>query len=275
LIGAAFGALVLGVRGELRVLVQPLVAWRLLVVGALGTAAAYMLFFSGAQRTTAVEAVVCLQIEPVYAMLLAWLGLGHRPSVRRLFATVAVLAGIVLALGGPTFSLSVGAWFLLATPVCWQLSHLVVLRGLVGVPPSVLTGARYIYGGVLLALYWLVGGGAADVPPTPQIMPLLPMLTLQGVVLFYIGTLLWYQAVTRLDLARTTAIVVPSIPLLSLGASFILLGEVPSAFQAMGMLTTVTGVLVFVTAPPALVAATSPLAGAAGHRPGVTPSIEL
>jgi drug/metabolite transporter (DMT)-like permease len=52
-------------------------------------------------------------------------------------------------------------------------------------------------------------------------------------------------------LARTTAIVVPSIPLLSLAASFVVLGEVPSVQQWVGLMLTATGVFIFVTAPHA------------------------
>jgi drug/metabolite transporter (DMT)-like permease len=69
------------------------------------------------------------------------------------------------------------------------------------------------------------------------------------VILSYVGTLLWYGAITRLDLARATAIVVPSIPLLSLAASFVILRETPSAQQWAGLALVAIGVFSFVTAP--------------------------
>jgi drug/metabolite transporter (DMT)-like permease len=78
------------------------------------------------------------------------------------------------------------------------------------------------------------------------------LIALQGVVLSYVGTLFWYGAVTRLDLARATSIVVPSVPLLSIAASFVLLGEVPSPAQWCGLAMTAIGVFAFVTAPHAL-----------------------
>ena len=102
----------------------------------------------------------------------------------------------------------------------------------------------------------------------------LPVLALQGIVLSYVGTMLWYQAIARLDLARDTAVVVPSIPLLSLGASFVLVGEVPTLRQAVGMLLTAGGVLAFVTAPHAVEsrarvpAQTAPLAAPADPETG-------
>ncbi len=244
-----FAALVLGMRGDLGFLVRRDTGPRLFIVGTLGTACAFLLFFYGARRTTAIETVLCLQTEPAYSLLLSWIFLGHRPTLRRVMAIGVLLLGIALAVGGRGVSPSAGVWALLLTPLCWQMSHLVVLRRLTTVSPHVLTGARYVNGGVLLALIWLAGCGATTLPAPTDLLSLLPLLALQGIVLFYVGTLLWYQAITRLDLARSTAIVVPSIPVLSLGASFVLLGEVPTAFQWAGLLLTAAGVTAFVTAP--------------------------
>jgi drug/metabolite transporter (DMT)-like permease len=250
MVTSAFAALValavLAVRGELAVLVRRDTGPWLALVGALGTAAAFFLFYAGTSRTSAIEAALGLQVEPLYALVAAWLGLGHRPTLRRVGAIVVLLAGLALALGTREISSTSGVWLVLATPLCWQLSHLVVLRALPGVAPPVLTAARYVYGGLLLGAAWLAtGGGAALGALGPQ----LPLLAVQGVVLSYLGTIVWYAAIARLDLARTTAIVVPSIPLLSLAATFVLLGEVPTLRQALGMALTAAGVLAFVTAP--------------------------
>jgi drug/metabolite transporter (DMT)-like permease len=249
LFAAAVALLVLAARGELGVLVAPTAGPRLALVGALGTAVAFFLFYAGTSRTSAIEAALCLQVEPVYSLVAAWLGLGHRPTVRRVLSIAVLLAGLVLALGAHQLSSASGVWLILATPLCWQLSHLVVLRGLPGVAPPVLTGARYVYGGLMLAVCWLaLGGTFAELG---SLRAGLPLLALQGTVLSYLGTIVWYAAIARLDLARTTAIVVPSIPVLSLAATFVLLGEVPTLRQGVGMALTAAGVLAFVTAPHA------------------------
>jgi drug/metabolite transporter (DMT)-like permease len=252
LFGAAAAAVVLGVRGELRLLVQQETAPRLVLIGALGTGLAFYLYFQGVQRTSAIDAALCLQIEPVYAILVSWLVLGHRPTLRRVGAVLILLLGIALAVRGGGLRDPLGVGLLLATPLCWQASHLVVLRGLRGVAPPVLTGARYLYGGVLLSSAWLLSDGAASLPDGAALARLLPVVAIQGVVLSYVGTLLWYQAITRIDLARATAIVVPAVPVLSLLVTFVLVGEVPTAAQWVGMALTVAGVLAFVTAPHAV-----------------------
>jgi drug/metabolite transporter (DMT)-like permease len=242
-------ALVLAGRRQLPLLWQPRIAPRLVLIGFLGTTAAHFLFYLGASRTTAIEATLCLQTEPAYALLLTWLVLGHRPTGRRLIAIAVLLSGIALAIGATGIESSTGVWLLLATPLCWQVSHLVVLRGLIGVAPTVLTSARYVYGGLMLAAGWLIAG--AELPDVGEggRLGLAALLALQGCVLGYGGTLFWYQSITRLDLTRTTAIVVPAIPLLSLGASFALLGEVASTRQWLGLVLTAAGIVAFVTAP--------------------------
>jgi drug/metabolite transporter (DMT)-like permease len=249
--GGLFAAAVLALRGELGWLARPGARGRLAVIGALGTAAAFFLFFAGTRRAGAIEAALCLQCEPAYSLVLSWLALRHRPTPRRLLATGMLLSGIALAVGVEGFRASAGVWLLLGTPLCWQLSHLIVLRGLPGTPPLVLTGARYVWGGGLLALAWLLDGGMERLPPAHSLPQLLPTLALQGVLLSYLGTVFWYQSIARLDLGRATAIVVPSIPVLSLGATWLLVGEVASARQWAGLAVTLTGVMVFVLAPQA------------------------
>jgi probable blue pigment (indigoidine) exporter len=271
---ALAAAVVLAVRGELHHLVAPDTGPRLALIGLLGTALAFGLFFEGAKRTTAIDTVLCLQSEPLYALLVAWLFLGHRLTLRRASAVGVLLGGIALAVGEGGLTDPVGVLLLLATPVCWQVSHLVVLRSLVGVPPPVLTAARYLYGGLLLCLYWWMRGAETGLAAGEPLLPRLPLLAAQGVVLSYLGTLCWYQAIARLDLARATAIVVPSIPLLAIAASFALVGEVPTPRQWLGFLLVASGVAAFVTAPHAvevrtrIPAPTAPIAAPADPRTG-------
>lgn len=243
----AFGLVVLLLRGEAHLLFRRSTVLRLIATGTLGTGFAFLLFFIGAQHTTPIESVLCLQIEPLYALLAAWTFLGHRPTPRRVVAISALLLGIFLAVGGSGLVPSFGVWMLLITPLCWQMSHLIVLRGLRGVTPPALTAARYIFGTMFLLLCWLIVEGPQTLPPSADLG--LPLLALQGVVLSYGGTLVWYQATTRLDLTRSTAIVVPSTPILSLGATFLLTGDSPTPPQWLGMLLVGIGVVIFVTAP--------------------------
>lgn len=216
----------------------------LILLGVLGTGVSFSLFFTGAKQASAIETVLCLQIEPVYSLLLAWGVLGHRPTRRRVVATALILLGLALALGVERLPASSGIGYLLLTPLCWQLSHLIVLRQLAPVRVEVLTAGRYLWGTAALAVWFLL-----QAPPTPVLASVpayaWPWLALQGAVLSYGGTLMWYAAVRRIDLARATVLVVPTVPLLSLVVSFALLREVPTLQQLVGVLLTTAGVYAF------------------------------
>jgi len=250
--GGAAALVFLAMRGGLAPLVSRRHGPRLALVGLLGTALAYGLFFAGAKRSSALDTVLCLQVEPIYALLVAWLFLGHRLTVRRVAAVAVLGLGITLALVGGGESDPLGIALLLATPMCWQTSHLVTLRGLRGVSPMVLTGARYVHGTLWIGAWWLARGAHTGLADGDPVSARLPLLALQGVGLSFVGTAFWYQAIARLDLARATAIVVPSIPLLSVVSTFALLGTLPGPRQWAGIALTAAGVLAFVTAPHAV-----------------------
>lgn len=267
---------VLVLRGEVGALRRPGDAGVFVVLGALGTMTPTVLFFFGTARTSALDAVLCLQIEPVYSLVLAWLVLGHRLTLRRVGSALLLLTGIALAVSGQSAADPVGLGLLLATPMAWQLSHLLVLRRLPEASPQVLTAARYIWGAVWLGLATLgfVAISGREIAPRSWTEAQLPVLVVQGVLLYYVGTALWYQAIARLDLARATAIVVPSIPLLALATSFVLLGETASPSQLAGLCLTAVGVLSFVLSPHAVETVervptqTAPIAAPAGDEAG-------
>jgi drug/metabolite transporter (DMT)-like permease len=248
-------------HGEFALLFAKRSAPVLVAVGALGTALAFLLFFEGAKRVSAIDTAVCVQTEPVYALLGARVFLGHPLTLRRVLAVASILIGIALVLGARALAGSLGVGLLLATPLAWQSSHWIALRGLDGVNPRLLTAARYVFGALVLLPFWLLLDGVESLPRRAELARLLPVVALQGALISFGGTLAWYAALKRLDLARTTAIVAPSAPLLSLAASYLLLGEVVTPTQALGFVVTTAGVLVF-----ALAEGVEPEAGYTGEH---------
>ncbi|HXX46920.1 MAG TPA: DMT family transporter [Myxococcota bacterium] len=237
------------VRGQLGLLFERRQLPTLVAIGALGTAAAFFLYYSGAKRVTAIEAALCVQTEPVYSLLGTRFLLGHALPRRRIAAVCGIAAGIALAIGARPTSGWLGLSLLLLTPLAWQASHWVALRNLAEFNPTLLSGARYVYGALVLFLVWLAVEGSAGLPGRGELGGFLAIVAIQGAVLAFGGTLAWYGAVKRLDLTRTTAIVVPSGPIVSLVVSYLLLGEAVTLRQACGFALTAAGVLAFALSP--------------------------
>jgi drug/metabolite transporter (DMT)-like permease len=248
---SAFAAVVsvglLVAQGKLGLLLRDF-GW-LVLIGTLGTAVAFLLYYSGAQRVTAVETALCVQTEPIYSLIGTRFVLGYPTAKRRIAAVTAIAAGIALAIGTAPTSPLLGLGFLLATPLAWQMSHWVALKRLETFDPLQLSGARYVYGSLALCVAWLALDGPSALPPRSDLGSFLPIVALQGAVLSFGGTLAWYAAVKRLDLPRATAIVVPSAPILSLFVSYLVLGEHVSVREICGFLLAAAGVLTFALNP--------------------------
>jgi drug/metabolite transporter (DMT)-like permease len=73
------------------------------------------------------------------------------------------------------------------------------------------------------------------------------MAGFHGAVLFFLGTLLWYEVIKRLDLARATAIITPAEPIASLLLVWLLLGSTPNLLQWIGLLLVAPGMWFVVT----------------------------
>lgn len=247
ILGAVLATPLMWSAGELPWLFDRRHAGRLLVLGILGTVAPFVLLYAGAARVSAIETALCLAAEPLFAFLGSWLVLGHRPTIRRTLALAGLVFGLSLALGVHGLEASIGLGLVLGAPLCWQLSHLMVLTRMPDTTPTLLTGARYLVGGTILGMVCIAAGLGGALRAALE--DSWPLLAFQGMGLGYLGTLAWYGAITRLDLTRTTAIVVPSIPVLSLAASFLLLGEVATPRQWAGIILTVAGIVAFATAP--------------------------
>lgn len=232
------------VRGELASIFDPAYLKWLVPIAVLGTTVTTLLLFFGARLADGVSAALLLQTEPVFSLALAWIFWRRGASRRHLLGTALVLGGIVMVLYDGTFRIGLGEVLVLLAPLGWQLSHVLALRVMPPLSPYAVTAARYLYGGAGLILVQAFVGSS---PPSALGPRGLSMALFHGGILFYCGTLFWYETIRRLDLTRATAIVTPCEPVISLVLVWILLGGLPNAWQASGMALLVPGMYLVVT----------------------------
>jgi len=243
---AACGAIVmLALSGELGTLFNRVFLLRLVGVSMAGTVATSITLIYGLTKIDAVAGVILLESEPVYSLLMATIFLGERPSARQLIATATILAGIGSVAGaGRAFTPVYAAALVFVTPLFWQTSHVPSLRMMPPLTPRCLTGARYIYAALALAIIALV----ADHQGLSELTQwhILAVVGFTGLFVFLLGSLTWYCAISRLSLAWTTAFVIPGVPILSFLFAMIFLGEHPSAREITGIAIAICGVAMLV-----------------------------
>jgi drug/metabolite transporter (DMT)-like permease len=223
--GAAAVAM-LSMRGELAPLMDRRYVKRLFTLSVFGTMLTGMTLAFGLRYIQADAAVLLLQAEPIYSLILATIFAGERPQAGQVAATITIVFGIgvVLTAQHRLFSPLWAAALILVTPMFWQLGHLISLTIMPPLSPICISGARYFYGGVVLPIILLVLDRGAISSITSWSLPVAVMAG-TGVIIYLGGAAAWYGAINRLPLSWTTAIVVPSVPLLSVIFAMLFLGE--------------------------------------------------
>ena len=262
---ALSGAIVAGWYGEFTRIFQRVYVPRLFALSLTGSLATSLLLIYGLHQIDAVAAVILLESEPVYSLVLAAIFLRERPSPRQLLATATILAGIGSVFGsGRAFSPFAAAVLIFATPFFWQISHVISLGVMPPLRPLCVTSARYVYAAlVLVVVAPIIDRGAFAELGNRDVM-LAAGFT--GAFLYFAGSLTWYGAISRLSLTWTTAFVIPGVPLLSFAFAIIFLGERPNLREYIGISVAIVGVAALVTGADA--SRVSPMeAVEAAHRP--------
>ncbi|HWN58834.1 MAG TPA: DMT family transporter [Methylomirabilota bacterium] len=231
--------------GELKLIVDPRYRARLFVMSMTGTVMTSLTLTYGLTRLGAVAAVLLLQTEPVYSLVLSTIFVGERPSARQLLETVMVLVGIGSVFGaGDSFSPAWAVALVFVTPLFWQASHVMGLKLMPPLTPISITGGRFIYASIALTAMLLIvrrDSLAQLADPTA-----LGVVLVTGFFIYFLSALTWYGAINRLSLAWTTALVVPGIPILSILFAVMFLGERATMRELIGILISISGVVALV-----------------------------
>ena len=233
-------------RGELGMLFDRRYRMRLLTLSIIGTVVTTLTLVFGLRRIDAVAGTLLLQSEPVYSLMLATLFAGERPTLRQLAATSIIIAGIASAIdaGSGAFSPAWAAILVGGTPLFWQTSHVLSLPVMPPLSPLCMTAARYGYAAIVLTLALAVVNPHAMGQLGDPVV--LETIVATGVICYFIASSAWYAAISRLSLAWTTALVIPGIPLLSILCAIVFLGERATRRDLIGILVSISGVLLLV-----------------------------
>lgn len=232
-------------NGALRLLFARRYRRWLIAMSMTGTVMTSLTLIYGMRHIDAVAAVILLETEPVYSLILSVVVVGERPSSRQLLATAAILIGIAsVFFSGGAFAPMFAAMLVIITPFFWQTSHVLGLRVMPPLTPITVAGARFIFAACVFIPMFLLRPGASMAPLRDP--SLLAVVCATGFFVYFLSALTWYGAISRLSLSWTTALVIPGVPLISMLFAMMFLGEHPTAREVTGVLIAIGGVLALV-----------------------------
>lgn len=205
------------------------------------TAIANGLFFVGLHFTTAMNAGLLEQIEPVYAALLSVLFLGERISRLQMIATSCMVLGALSVAYQGYAGFNPGDLMILSAPLLFQIAHLIAKRILPDLPQVfILPAVRLMYGGLLMIAV------ALCIDPVSFASLLDPQLWVcAGVFGLFFRTLdlgLWYQALRYVPLSVVSALL-PIGAGVGFFAAILFLGEVPFPHHYIGIALIALGLI--------------------------------
>jgi drug/metabolite transporter (DMT)-like permease len=179
--------------------------WALGLVGVLGGAVAFVLFFEGLSRASATNAAFLHKTLLVWVALLAVPLLHERLSTWHVLAIAALVVGQVGLAGGVTSLVGVGQAMVLAATLLWAVEVVIAKRLLSDLSSWTVALARMGIGSAVLVAWSALQGGLGAVLGLSAEQWGWVLLT--GVVLAaYVGT--WFAALARAQAVDVTAVLV-------------------------------------------------------------------
>jgi drug/metabolite transporter (DMT)-like permease len=229
---------ILANKGMLKELVNRDNMLYLFLISFFGTVVALVLFLLGVGLTSGISASLLLQIEPVYSALIGFFMLREAIGKRQVFAMFLVIVGVGVIFYNGSLQINYGDILVLATPLFYQLSHLVVKKVMKKIEEDVIVAGRFLYAApILLLLSTLAGANQFGVLLQPLYFSLLLFLG----VSWALGYILWVKAIKRINLSKATVLVAP-YPILSVILAWFVLSEVPTAYQIGGFALIIIGI---------------------------------
>ena len=201
------GTLAVAASRRRRVLVRPTPSQRLrlLVVGLVGGAIPFVLFFEGLARASSGQAAFIHKTLVVWVALLAVPLLGEKLSAIHLAAIGLLVAGEAAITGVDGVTVGAGEIMILAATLLWAVEVVIAKTLLRDLSASTVGAARMGIGAIALVAWTLVSGGAHGLTALPASAWAWAGLT--GVALTaYVGT--WYLALSRAQAVDVTAVLV-------------------------------------------------------------------
>jgi drug/metabolite transporter (DMT)-like permease len=201
------GTLAVAASRRRRVSVRPTPSQRLrlLVVGLVGGAIPFVLFFEGLARASSGQAAFIHKTLVVWVALLAVPLLGEKLSAIHLAAIGLLVAGEAAITGVDGVTVGAGEIMILAATLLWAVEVVIAKTLLRDLSASTVGAARMGIGAIALVAWTLVSGGAHGLTALPA--SAWAWVGLTGVALTaYVGT--WYLALSRAQAVDVTAVLV-------------------------------------------------------------------
>jgi drug/metabolite transporter (DMT)-like permease len=198
----------------------------------------YVLFFIGSSKTSGVNTSVLLLSEIIFTLIFTPL-IGEKTTSEKLIGASSVFVGAVLILYNGKLSLNIGDMLVIFSTATYPIGNYYAKKALNQVSASTILFVRFLLGGSFMLLLAMI------VEKQSSVLNIIlfdwPTLLFTGFILLGVGKIIWYEALSRLDISKAIALGM-TFPLFSLIVLIGIFKEDISRYQWLGIATMMVGV---------------------------------
>jgi len=211
---------------------------QLALIGTIGGAIPFALFFTGLSMTSALSGALIHKTLVFWVLLLAYPFLKERLSPIALLGIVAIFGANVMLGGFKGFHFGQGELLILMATILWAVENIIAKKTLVRVSPVVVASARMMIGSALLLGFLAFTGRLVSVAALGATQ--WGVTILSGILLFgYV--LAWYSALAKAPATYVAALLVPATLITNI-LSMVLITHTVSGMQVASAALTALGV---------------------------------
>jgi len=216
----------------------------LLVISFLGSTLQYSLTFSGLNIVDATSATLLIQSEIPFGILIAFIILKEKPSLKNLIGLLIAFTGIVILTGSPNLENKLfGVLLLLSGAFLWAYAQVIAKPVSEKIGGLALTAYIGVFAGPSsIALSYFIEGNTYQYIINADLKTWLIVLYL-GLIMNCLAYSIWYFVLSKHPVNYVMPVML-LFPVTGLVTAIFLLGETPSTYAYIGGFIIISGVAI-------------------------------
>ena len=216
----------------------------LLVISFLGSTLQYSLTFSGLNIVDATSATLLIQSEIPFGILIAFIILKEKPSMKNLIGLLIAFIGIVILTGSPNLENKLfGVLLLLSGAFLWAYAQVIAKPVSEKIGGLALTAYIGVFAGPSsIALSYFIEGNTYQYITNADLKTWLIVLYL-GLIMNCLAYSIWYFVLSKHPVNYVMPVML-LFPVTGLITAIFLLGETPSTYAYIGGFIIISGVAI-------------------------------
>lgn len=198
--------------------------------------------FTGSSLTSGINTSLLLQVEILFTFIAFGLFGIEKINLEKIIGAIIVVLGTTFILYNGTAKINTGDLLIIAGTIFYPVGNYYAKKALQISSPSAILFLRGFIGGIALVFISLIFENNTGSPG--KIFQYWPFILLNGIVVYHISKVLWYEGIKRIDISKALPISIGGAPSVSLILAFLFLGETPTTYQIIGFISVFAGILI-------------------------------